>query len=86
MGNTIGTTAVERAVVERDALRRQADQFERESDRKALDGDRLHEEAISLAAQAIEVREEIKKYNVVINALGGEPKTRRKPLLKKAAA
>lgn len=83
------TTAINLAVAERDNLRRQADALERQSDRKALDGDRLHEEAIDLASQATEVREEIKKYNVVINALGGEPKTKKKPLLKvgkKAAA
>lgn len=79
-------TAVNIAVEERNRLRREADQLDRESNALALTGDKAYEDSASKAAEAEYRREEIRKLNVLIDGLGGEPKQRRKPFKAKAKA
>lgn len=70
-------SAINTLVEQRSALRRKADQLDRQSEATAVKGDELHADAANFAALALEQREEIKKYDVAIGALGGEPKKRR---------
>lgn len=75
-------TAVNLAVVERDNLRRKADELDRKSNRLATEGDEKYEQSANAAAQAFQIREEVKKYQTLIDGLGGEPKEKRKPVVK----
>lgn len=81
--------AIKIAVDQRNKLRREADAHEREADRLALAGDKAYEDSADQTATAYQKREQVKQLQTLIDGLGGEPKERRKPLLKgkaKAAA
>jgi multidrug resistance efflux pump len=67
-------TAVQTLVAQRDDLIAKAEAKENAALDAALDGDRAYERAANLSVEAFNMREEVKRYNVAIGALGGEPK------------
>lgn len=85
MGN-ITTTAVAELVKQRTLLIEQADLSDAKAANAAIKADELYDDAACFAAEAVEIREEVKNYTVAINALGGEPKLKLSERVKKASA
>jgi len=83
---TISTTAVAELVKQRTVLIAQADRSDAKAASAAIKADELYMDAADYAAEALDIREEVKNYNIAINALGGEPKLKLSERVKKASA
>lgn len=81
--------AIETLVEQRNALRNEADSFEALADRLVAEAHDRIDQADLASEKAYDIREEVKRYDVCINGLGGEPKSKPKlgkPFAKKAKA
>lgn len=67
-------TAVQTLIAQRDDLIRRANAKQDAALDAALAGDRSYERAANLSVEVYEMQEEVKRFNVAIGALGGEPK------------